>query len=564
MRPETNDNFGSLENPRDTPGPTRDIENGSFSAQDSPSPDIAPKTAVKRARGNVTISDTEKAVRQAPDDPKGVEPGPFVIVPDKNTLTISPSEAAKDPVALGRIVGSHTLTVSGALDDFAALSAAQITQLKLTGFTFDVHDSSLNIQNITAKQAATLEALGVKVLRSDAGSITLSVAQAARLAGAGLTVAASSVRLSDTPSTIARITKASADLVKSLGFAPAGSSSGPVSLSASEASVFGVSGPILDPFRLTVTGTLAELVSSPDSLQFWATNNYVLIATDLSEITKAIVDALRAANVASVGTESSVSLSAEQAGFLLENGLKIVATAPQAVVTIVDTSANLFVHSINDYAAIGASALSASDALRLNARQVADLEATGISVSGSAITLNDRSAAISALSTDQLAYLSRLHVTSISSVDGAISLSLEQVATLESGRIQFEKTSVKIVDHAEKIQVLTTERISALAAFGVSEFLSLDHGATFGAAGLKIDAAATQQHSAFVFESCDAADGATPADLASSAPVFGLPLPAYDDAELVYAGPAAAVMSDALAPASGVQAVVLGAESDFF
>ena len=156
-----------------------------------------------------------------------------------------------------------------------------------------------------------------------------------------------------------------------------------------------------------------------------------------------------------------------------------------------------------------------------------------LSVPSGAVVVHAHVAAnLETLTTDEIAGLSRLHVTKIKATDAGATLSVAQALALETGRISLSAPSgdsVAIVDTAADIEALTTGEIASLASLHVSSVeasvasltVSAAQAAAFGSAHIALSAPAADSVAVF--------DTAAHLEALTATQIAALPATGVDD-----------------------------------
>ncbi|MGD1015270.1 MAG: C2 family cysteine protease [Roseiarcus sp.] len=392
--------------------------------------------------------------------------------------TLSDTAADIEKLTAGQIAGLVGVGVMAiaATDTSVLLSVAQAAALEaatlkvsvLAGKTVTLSETAAAIEALTSSRISALAAIGVTAVAATDASVLLSVAEAAELEGAGIRVGAPSgktVTLSDAASNIESLltTGEIADL-KAIGVSGVAASDASVTLSVAQAQALETAG-------LKVSAPTGKTVTLADAA-----------ANIEANLTASEIAGLKAIGVSGVAAnDASVALSLAQAAALETAGLK--ASAPSGeTVTLSDTAANIEKLTTTEIAglkAIGVTAITTTDAaVLLTVAQALALEAAALKVSafsGDAVTLSDTAAHIEALTAGQIALLPAIDVTAIAARDASVSLSVAQVAALETAGLQVSVPtgdSVTLSDTTANFKTLTGTEIEGLAGVGVTAIKS--------------------------------------------------------------------------------------------
>ena len=240
---------------------------------------------------------------------------------------------------------------------------------------------------------------------------------------------------------------------------------------------------------VSVSATLAALLAlSPGQAAALAESGDALSALD----TAAHIQALTAAQIASLGSRHVTQIVASDAGVLLSaaqaaalESAHIPVSVPSGdAVMLLDTAANLqtlTAKQVQGLPAIGVTGLVATDAsVKFTVAQTLALEtaslAVQVAVPGGAVTVSDKGVAIATLSTAAISALKAAGFSGISSTSGGVTLSVVQAVALEGvAKIKVPAGSkVAILDTAAHITGLTASQMSQLSGTGVSAIQARD------------------------------------------------------------------------------------------
>ncbi|MEZ0171745.1 hypothetical protein [Microvirga sp. TS319] len=394
--------------------------------------------------------------------------------------------------------------------DLLVLDAAQAAALAETSIalaaddTVVVSDRGANIATLSATQLATLLERGVSVINATDGQLVLDAAQAATLAGASVSLAVSTIVVSDRGAHIATL---SADQLTDLAEKGLGAldamddllildaaqimavADTPITLTSHDETILSDTGANIAAVSLRQLAGLVEkrldrIDATDDDLVLDAARAAVLAdspirltagdSVTLSD-TGENISALTPAQIFSLGikgldridvTDNQLVLNADQAAFLAETSIDF---ARGDGVTVADTGLNIAALTPGQIAVLGAmgvdTLVATDNRIDLSAVQFAALGQIDLRAEDQ-VSVSDTGAAFAALTVAQIADLTTKGVDTLDAIDDQVVLSAAQLLAL--GTLNFSAGDrVRVVDIGENIEALTPQQIQALVDRGI-------------------------------------------------------------------------------------------------
>ena len=403
---------------------------------------------------------------------------------------------------------------------------------------FDIVDTAGNIEGLTAADIATFSSNGVSQIGSD-GSLVFDLAQATAIFDAGVTLslpAGGSVSIQDTSENIGGITDAQIIAVAGVGASHISpSDGGPVSLSVHQALTLFQHNEVVGASNVVVS--VQDATSAIAGLAVDATQNQIdqLLAVGVSAIAdsnsnvalrlnEAQVAALEADGITVSSASGTVTLfdtaaniaelNNSQIGQLAQTGITniqasdgpVTLTVQQAValtgvqigapgLIVLDAAAAIQALTADQIEVLAASyhaTLAPTDALlQLSVAQVQALENGGSTGSAqgpgpNGAILFDTAADIGEPNSDgvvgltaaQIKGLPSVFIGTIDAYDANLQMTVAQAVEIVASNINLlDPFGASVVDTADKLNSLSADQFTALAADGVGRLTSYDQGA---------------------------------------------------------------------------------------
>jgi hypothetical protein len=294
------------------------------------------------------------------------------------------------------------VTVTGSTAQLLAMDVAQLDALGA-----DVLDSSDDVVTISNGQFAALLAADISfhvsdtILVTGGGVLSPTVAEY-RLLGPHSYAGSDVVTLTDSAANIASLTVGEIAALAGKNVDALHATGGAFALSVAQFEALGTV-ILTETDTVTLSGTAAELTAYPPA--------------DLA-----------AAHIDLLDASEPVTITAEQAGDMLDQGIGFV---PGNNVTVTGTAEELLAFTPADLAGMGVDVLAADAAVTVDATQTADLVAAGLRfAAGDSVTLIDTGAAIAALTDAEFAALAVTGIDTIDAGDDVLTLTVGQFGGL--------------------------------------------------------------------------------------------------------------------------------------
>ncbi len=433
-----------------------------------------------------------------------------------DTLALSSVTATSGTIALANGLVSYTAPTSGmgviaftyvdqlgdsATGDIAVtthtpnLTVAQTLALVSVTYPIAVADTAANVTaNLNALNADALASITL----TDAGTptLTLSVAQALNdTAALGKIATPHTIALADTPADIAAISSAQASALKAAGYRTI-AATGATTLTVAQAALLTGDSLAITGGPVSVAGSVAAMLAlTAAQASNYITAGYKLAVQDAA----AKIDALTTTQITSLSTLHVTQVSASDTTLALtvaqanaSAGDHIALSAPAgSFVEVSDTATNLqalTAAQIGALAAVGVTELASSNgALKLTVAQLAALE-TGLmlaAATGASVTLSDTAANLQTLTAAEIAGLAAAGVSAVASTNASLVLNVAQALALIGAGVEPTVPSgdkVTISDTAANITALSAAQIATLPGVGVSSIAATGAGVVLSAA----------------------------------------------------------------------------------
>jgi Ca2+-binding RTX toxin-like protein len=313
-------------------------------------------------------------------------------------------------------------------------------------------DTGTNLASLTAAQISDLDSQGVDHLDASNDLLTLSAAQFNALGDVGLT-SADLVTISDKGNRLAGLD---------------------VSIMASQ----GVDRIDATDNQLTLNKNFVDALASGEiGLTAADTVTMKISPGALSSLTAGQLANYAAQGVDIVDSTTDVqTLTASQASAYANTGLKAAAAD---IVTVVDSSANVIANLGGLFGSLASSGIDqinlTDDAISLSVAQANGLGGVTFDASD-LVTVADTSAAIQALTGDQIRALATAGVDILDASDNHLTLSIDQVGNAYAGHIEFAAADVvTLADTSANLEMANGEGFQILGAMGVDVIDATDN-----------------------------------------------------------------------------------------
>ncbi len=410
-----------------------------------------------------------------------------LTVPAGDTVTVSDTAGAIETLTAAQIAELPVIGFTGitATDASVVLTVAQASALESAGLaisvpsgdTVSIADIAAQIEKLTASQIATLPAAGVTAIAATDAAVVFSIAQAMALNGIALTMpAGASLSIADTAADIAALEASQIVTLRAYNV---------TAIAATDTSI------VLSVAEAVLLSGVAFGLTAPEGDTVLVAGNAAAVAG----LTPAQIAALPALGVTAIQTYGYLAISVAQAVALQNASVSVTATprAPSLSLVISDTAADIEALTAAELSHLPSltanvpgilSGITATDgSVALTAAQVVTLLDVGIALAvpyGDTVSIADTAAGIETLTAPEItALLSPVGspgftVSAIEATDAPVVLTVAQAVALEGGPgerslgvVAPVGDSVTIADRAAAIETLTPLQIQTLSVTAI-------------------------------------------------------------------------------------------------